>query len=72
MVGCIFGLNPSYFGNSFMNQDTIPEIQKMLGRSLSSKFPPILVTRQEMDPTMSTVFGSWEPLAKVFILVTAI
>jgi hypothetical protein len=55
-----------------MNQDTIPEIQKMLGRSLSSKFPPILVTRQEMDPTMSTVFGSWEPLAKVFILVTAI
>jgi hypothetical protein len=69
MAGRIFGLNPSYFDTSFTKRDTIPEIQKLLGRSSSSKFPPILFTRQELDPTMSTVFGNWEPLAKVRILL---
>ncbi|KAG1891642.1 uncharacterized protein F5891DRAFT_1211218 [Suillus fuscotomentosus] len=70
MAGHIFGLDSSYFDLSFMKQDTIPEIQKMLGsgtaggRSLPSKFPPILFTNQEMDPTMSTVFGNWEQLMK--------
>ncbi|KAG1736410.1 uncharacterized protein EDB91DRAFT_1250033 [Suillus paluster] len=75
MAGRIFGLDLSYFDLSFMKQDTIPEIQKMLGsgtaggRSSLSKFPCILFTNQEMDPTMSTVFGNWEPLAKlIFIL----
>ncbi|KAG2155873.1 uncharacterized protein EDB93DRAFT_1247516 [Suillus bovinus] len=64
MAGHIFGLDSSYFDLSFMKQDTIPEIQKMLGsgiaggRSSPSKFPPILFTNQEMDPTMSTVFGN--------------
>lgn len=72
MAGHIFGLNASYFDLSFMQQDIIPEIQKMLGgpgtaggRSSPSKFPPILFTNSEMDPTMSTVFGNWEPLVKV-------
>ncbi|KAG0695729.1 hypothetical protein DFH29DRAFT_879836 [Suillus ampliporus] len=70
MAGHIFGLDSSYFDLSFMKRDTIPEIQKVLGpgtaggRSSLSKFPPILFTNQEMDPTMSTVFGNWEPLAK--------
>ncbi|KAG1808958.1 uncharacterized protein BJ212DRAFT_1484816 [Suillus subaureus] len=70
MAGQIFGLNPSYFDTGFTNRDTIPEIQKMLGMTgsrSSSKFPPVLFTRQERDPTMSTVFGNWEPLAKVLI-----
>jgi hypothetical protein len=72
MAGCIFGLDLSYFDLSFMKQDTIPEIQKMLGpgtagvcHSSPSKFLPILFTNQEMDPTMSMVFGNWELLAKV-------
>lgn len=67
MAGRIFGLDSSYFDTGFTKRDTIPEIQKLLGQS-SSKFPPVLFTRQEMDPTMSTVFGNWEPLAKVFLL----
>ncbi|KAG1748381.1 uncharacterized protein EDB91DRAFT_1245087 [Suillus paluster] len=45
------------------------QIQKMLGHSPSSKFPSILFMRQEMDPTMSTVFGNWEPLAKAIRIV---
>ncbi|KAG2086951.1 uncharacterized protein F5147DRAFT_659072 [Suillus discolor] len=45
-----------------------PEIQKLLGQS-SSMFPPVLFTRQEMDLTMSTVFGNWEPLAKAIRIV---
>jgi hypothetical protein len=69
VAGRIFGLDPSYFDLSFMQRDTIPEIQKMLGTGhpsrSSSKFPPVLFTKQEMDPTMATVFGNWEPLAKV-------
>ncbi|KAG1720436.1 hypothetical protein EDB19DRAFT_1835989 [Suillus lakei] len=73
MAGQIFSLNPSYFDTSFTNQDAIPEIQKMLGttgsRSLSSKFPPILFMRQERDPTMSTVFGNWELLAKAIRII---
>ncbi|KAG1744576.1 uncharacterized protein EDB91DRAFT_1016563, partial [Suillus paluster] len=32
-------------------------------------FPPVLFTNQEMDPTMSTVFGNWEPLAKAIRIV---
>ncbi|KAG2046377.1 hypothetical protein BDR06DRAFT_977512 [Suillus hirtellus] len=50
MAGHIFGLDSSYFDLSFMKWDTIPEIQKMLesgtagGRSLPSKFLPILFT----------------------------
>ncbi|KAG1846022.1 hypothetical protein F4604DRAFT_1977349 [Suillus subluteus] len=76
MAGRIFSLNASYFDLSFMQRDTIPEIQKMLGgpgtaggRSSPSKFPPILFTNSEMDPTMSTVFGNWEPLAKAIRIV---
>ncbi|KAG1783209.1 hypothetical protein EV702DRAFT_1191641 [Suillus placidus] len=75
MAGRIFGLDSSYFDLSFMKQDTIPEIQKMLGpgtaggRSSPSKFPPILLKNREMDPTMSTVFGNWEPLAKAIRIV---
>jgi hypothetical protein len=69
MAGRIFSLDPSYFDTSFTKQDTIPEIQKLLGRSSSSKFLPILFMRQELDPTMSTVFGNWELLAKVHILL---
>ncbi|KAG2103988.1 uncharacterized protein F5147DRAFT_775694 [Suillus discolor] len=41
---------------------------KLLGQS-SSMFPPVLFTRQEMDLTMSTVFGNWEPLAKAIRIV---
>ncbi|KAG2348729.1 hypothetical protein BDR05DRAFT_995132 [Suillus weaverae] len=75
MAGRIFGLDSSYFDLSFMKRDTIPEIQKMLGsgtaggHSSPSKFPPILFTNQEMDPTMSTVFGNREPLAKAIRIV---
>ncbi|KAG1720905.1 uncharacterized protein EDB91DRAFT_1256769 [Suillus paluster] len=76
MAGHIFGLDLSYFDLSFMKRDTIPEIQKMLGgpgtaggRSSLSKFPPILFTNQEMDPTMSMIFGNWEPLAKAIRIV---
>ncbi|KAG2123408.1 hypothetical protein DEU56DRAFT_917456 [Suillus clintonianus] len=75
MAGRIFGLDSSYFDLCFMKQDTIPEIQKMLGpgttgaRSSPSKFPPILFANREMDPTMSTVFGNWEPLAKAIRIV---
>ncbi|KAG1879780.1 hypothetical protein F4604DRAFT_1537666, partial [Suillus subluteus] len=68
MAGRIFGLDSSYFNTSFMKRDTIPEIQKLLGQS-SLKFPPVLFMRQEMDPTMSTVFGNWEPLAKAIRIV---
>ncbi|KAG1786170.1 uncharacterized protein HD556DRAFT_1450025 [Suillus plorans] len=63
------GGRSSEIGKLFVKRDTIPEIQKMLGRSPSSKFPPVLFTRQEMDPTMSTVFGNWEPLAKAIRIV---
>lgn len=76
MAGRIFSLDPSYFYIGFTNRDTIPEIQKMLGttgpgsRSTLSKFPPVLFTRQERDPTMSTVFGNWEPLAKVLVYLS--
>ncbi|KAG1726526.1 uncharacterized protein EDB91DRAFT_1254295 [Suillus paluster] len=69
MTGRIFGLDPSYFNTSFTKRDMIPEIQKLLGRSLSSKFLPILFTRQELDPTMSTVFGNWELLANAIRIV---
>ncbi|KAG1893063.1 uncharacterized protein F5891DRAFT_1196876 [Suillus fuscotomentosus] len=74
MAGRIFSLDPSYFDIGFTNRDTIPEIQKMLGtgpgnRSTLLKFPPILFTRQERDPTMSTVFGNWEPLSKAIRIV---
>ncbi|KAG2141968.1 hypothetical protein DEU56DRAFT_911302 [Suillus clintonianus] len=73
MAGRIFSLDPSYFDTGFMNRDTIPEIQKMLGttgsRSSSSKFPPVIFTRQERDPTMSTVFGNWEPVAKAIRVI---
>ncbi|KAG1828217.1 hypothetical protein EV424DRAFT_1289110, partial [Suillus variegatus] len=75
MAGRIFSLDPSYFDIGFTNRDTIPEIQKMLGttgpgsRSTLSKFPPVLFTRQERDPTMSTVFGNWEPLAKAIRII---
>ncbi|KAG1741140.1 hypothetical protein EDB19DRAFT_1908166 [Suillus lakei] len=76
MAGCIFGLDSSYFDLSFMKWDTIPEIQKMLGgpgtaggHSSPSKFLPILFTNQEMDPTMSMVFGNWEPLARAIRIV---
>ncbi|KAG1746430.1 hypothetical protein EDB19DRAFT_1905884 [Suillus lakei] len=68
MAGRIFGLDSSYFDTSFTKRDTIPDIQKLLGQP-SSKFPPVLFTRQEMDPTMSTVFGNWEPLAKAIRIV---
>ncbi|KAG1730406.1 uncharacterized protein EDB91DRAFT_1252670 [Suillus paluster] len=68
MAGHIFGLDSSYFNTSFTKRDTILEIQKLLGQS-SSKFPPVLFTRQEMDPTMSMVFGNWEPLAKAIRIV---
>ncbi|KAG1896769.1 uncharacterized protein F5891DRAFT_1192664 [Suillus fuscotomentosus] len=74
MAGRIFSLNLSYFDIGFTNWDTIPEIQKMLGtgpgsHSTLSKFPPVLFTRQERDPTMSTVFGNWEPLSKAIRIV---
>ncbi|KAG1840104.1 hypothetical protein C8R48DRAFT_679648 [Suillus tomentosus] len=74
MAGRIFNLDPSYFDIGFTNRDTIPEIQKMLGtgpgnRSTLSKFPPVLFTRQERDPTMSTVFGNWEPLSKAIRII---
>ncbi|KAG1906806.1 uncharacterized protein F5891DRAFT_1182216 [Suillus fuscotomentosus] len=70
----IGNLDLSYFNIGFTNWDTIPEIQKMLGTgpgncSPLSKFPPILFTRQERDPTMSTVFGNWEPLSKAIRIV---
>ncbi|KAG2112053.1 uncharacterized protein F5147DRAFT_651154 [Suillus discolor] len=75
MAGQIFSLDLSYFDIGFTNRDTIPEIQKMLcttgpgGRLTSLKFPPVLFTRQERDPTMSTVFGNWEPLAKAIRII---
>ncbi|KAG1756660.1 uncharacterized protein EDB91DRAFT_1241705 [Suillus paluster] len=68
MAGCIFGLDSSYFDTGFTKRDTILEIQKLLGQS-SSKFPPVLFMGQEMDPTMSTVFGNWEPLTKAIRIV---
>ncbi|KAG1891836.1 uncharacterized protein F5891DRAFT_1197278 [Suillus fuscotomentosus] len=75
MAGQIFSLNPSYFDIGFTNQDTIPEIQKMLGMtgpgscSTLLKFPPVLFMRQERDPMMSMVFRNREPLTKAIRIV---
>ncbi|KAG2365655.1 hypothetical protein BDR07DRAFT_1481108 [Suillus spraguei] len=76
MAGCIFGLDSSYFDLIFMKRDTIPEIQRMLGPGTaggcsSPKFPPVLFTNQDMDPTMSTVFGHWEPLMKLIFILSS-
>ncbi|KAG1735008.1 hypothetical protein EDB19DRAFT_1910854 [Suillus lakei] len=69
VVGSIFDLPGVYFSNTQYRRADITKIQKMLGVSAMNPkyktFPPVLFLGMQEDPTLKTVFGNWELLAKI-------
>ncbi|KAG1735247.1 hypothetical protein EDD22DRAFT_1010860 [Suillus occidentalis] len=69
IVGSIFDLPGVYFSNTQYHRVDIADIQKMLGVSATNPkyktFLPVLFLGMQEDPTLKTVFGNWELLAKV-------
>ncbi|KAG2349792.1 hypothetical protein BDR05DRAFT_943666 [Suillus weaverae] len=68
VAGNIFNLPGVYFSNTQYRRANITKIQKMLGVSAVNlkykTFPPVLFLGMQEDPTLKTVFGNWELLAK--------
>ncbi|KAG2053285.1 hypothetical protein BDR06DRAFT_1008914, partial [Suillus hirtellus] len=69
VVGNIFDLPGVYFSNTQYRRADITKIQKMLGVSAVNPkyktFLPVLFLGMQEDPTLKTVFGNWELLAKI-------
>ncbi|KIK38194.1 hypothetical protein CY34DRAFT_59734, partial [Suillus luteus UH-Slu-Lm8-n1] len=69
VAGNIFDLPGVYFSNTQYRRADVTEIQKMLGVSAANPkyktFPPVLFLGMQEDPTLKTVFGNWELLAKI-------
>jgi hypothetical protein len=68
-AGVIFGLPEQYFTDTTYNRASVPEIQKLLGISVSQRtpkpFPPILFPNLVEDASLKTIFGNWEVFGKV-------
>ncbi|KAG2751662.1 hypothetical protein P692DRAFT_20706225, partial [Suillus brevipes Sb2] len=69
VAGSIFDLPGVYFSNTQYRRADVADIQKMLGVSATNPkyktFPPVLFLGMQEDPTLKTVFGNWELLAKI-------
>jgi hypothetical protein len=63
-AGLIFGLSEQYFADIAYDRASVPEIQRLLGISISQHMPkpspPILFPNLVEDPLLKTVFGNWE------------
>ncbi|KAG2068364.1 hypothetical protein BDR04DRAFT_1158034 [Suillus decipiens] len=68
-AGVIFGLPEQYFTDTMYNRASVPEIQKLLGISVSQHtpkpFPPILFPNLVEDASLKTIFGNWEVFGKI-------
>ena len=71
IAGSIFDLPGVYFSNTQYRRANVADIQKMLGVSVTNPkyktFPLVLFLGMQEDPTLKTVFGNWELLAKVCV-----
>jgi hypothetical protein len=74
VAGDVFDLPSKYFTNTNFERATVPDIQQLLGVTSATDlayktFPPVLFPGLKEDKTLKTVFGNWELLARVSLLV---
>jgi hypothetical protein len=74
VAGDIFGLPAKYFTNPQYDRASVPEIRQLLGVTSTlnvvyKTFPPVLFPSLIEDKLLKTVFGNWELLAQVRLLL---